>query len=101
MSRFGCFNNTTKSKLLHQYCLAMYGSQLWDLTSKSVDKICTQWLKARRCVLSVSYTAHCDVLPLLAQNKTIDLILDCEYMNFINSITPSNNSIVKYMAEID
>ena len=98
MSRFGSCNNITKSKLLHQYCSAMYGSQLWDLTSKSVDKICTQWRKAHRCVLSVPYNTHCDLLPLIAQSRPMDLILDCKYMNFIKSIITSNNIIVKYMA---
>ena len=41
MSRFGNCNGTTKNKLFHQYCSAMYGSQLWDLTSVSVKKMCT------------------------------------------------------------
>ena len=98
MSRFGSCNNTTKSKLLHQYCSAMYGSQLWDLTSKSVDKICTQWRKAHRCALSVPYTTHCDLLPLIADNRPMDMILDCKYMSFVRSITTSNNSVVEYMA---
>ena len=33
ISKFEGCNTTTKSKLFHQYCSSMYGSQLWDLTS--------------------------------------------------------------------
>ena len=39
MSKFGNCNGITKNKLFHQYCSAMYGSQLWDLTSVSIKKI--------------------------------------------------------------
>ena len=42
ISRFGSCNSTTKNKLLHQYCTALYGSQLWDLASQHVKTLCTK-----------------------------------------------------------
>ena len=31
MSEFGSLQTVVKSKLFHQYCCALYGSQLWPL----------------------------------------------------------------------
>ena len=64
MSRFGSCNSTTKNKLLHQYCTAMYGSQLWDLTSQSVKPLCTKWRIAHRKVTSLPYNSPCDFLTV-------------------------------------
>ena len=52
-ARFSSCYTATKSKLFHQYCCAMYGSQLWDLTSQTIEKMLTQWRKAHRLVLTV------------------------------------------------
>ena len=71
MSRFGSCNSTTKNKLLHQYCTAMYGSQLWDLTSQSVKTLCTKWRTAHRMVLSLPYNTHSNLLPLIAENRPL------------------------------
>ena len=98
MSRFGSCNSTTKNKLLHQYCTALYGSQLWDLASQHVKTLCTKWRIAHRKALSLPYTTHCDLLPLIAENKPLDCILDCRYMAFYKTISESDNSIVKYIA---
>ena len=98
MSRFGSCNSTTKNKLLHQYCTSMYGSQLWDLTSQSVKKLCTKWRIAHRKALSLPYNTHCDLLPLIAENRPLDCMLDCRYVAFYKSISESKNNIVKYIA---
>ena len=98
MSRFGSCNSTTKNKLLHQYCTAMYGSQLWDLTSQSVKTLCTKWRIAHRKALSLPYNTHCDLLPLIAENRPLDCMLDCRYMFFYKTISESKNNIVKHIA---
>ena len=99
MSRFGSCNSTTKNKLLHQYCTALYGSQLWDLESPHVRTLCTKWRIAHRKALSLPYNTHCDLLPLIAENKPLDCILDCRYMAFYKTISKSDNSIVKHIAQ--
>ena len=98
MSRFGTCNTTTKNKLFHQYCQSMYGSQLWLLTSPSVNKMYTQWRIAHRRVMSVPNTTHCDLLPLIANNMSIETRLDCKYIAFYKAIATSKNSIVNYVA---
>ena len=76
----------------------MYGSQLWLLTSPSVNKMYTQWRKAHRRILSVPYMTHCELLPLIADNMSIETRLDCKYIAFYKSIATSKNSIVNYVA---
>jgi hypothetical protein len=98
LPRFGTCNTTTKNRLFHQYCQSMYGSQLWLLTSPSVSKMYTRWRINHRRVMSVPSTTHCDLLPLIADNRSIETRLDCKYIAFYKSIATSKNSIVNYVA---
>ena len=98
LSRFGTCNTETKNRLFHQYCQSMYGSQLWLLSSSSVEKMCTQWRKAHRRILSVPSMTHCKLLPLIANNVSMETRLDCKYLAFYKAIATSRNSIVNYVA---
>ena len=98
LSRFGTCNTTTRNRLFHQYCQSMYGSQLWLLTSSSMNKMYTQWRKSHRRILSVPSMTHCELLPLIADNMSIETRLDCKYIAFYKSIATSKNSIVNYVA---
>ena len=49
----------------------MYGSQLWDTTNPTVEKVYVQWRKAHRQVLELPYRTHCDLLPLLYDNMPL------------------------------
>ena len=98
MARFGTCNTSTKNRLFHQYCQSMYGSQLWLLTSPSVNKMYTKWRTYHRRVMSVPSTTHCDMLPLIAENMSIETRLDCKYIAFYKSIATSKNCIVNYVA---
>ena len=41
---------------------------------------------------------HCELLPLIANNVSIETRLDCKYLAFYKSIATSKNSIVNYVA---
>ena len=99
ISKFDGCNTTVKSRLFHQYCSSMYGSQLWDLTNQNVEDICIQWRKKLRQVLSVSNMTHCDLLPLITDNMPIKVQLDCKYIGFYKSIAHSDNDLVRYVAK--
>ena len=98
MARFGTCNTSTKNRLFHQYCPSMYGSQLWLLTSPSMNKMYTKWHIYHRRVMSVPSTTHCDMFPLIAENMSIETRLDCKYIAFYKSIATSKNCIVNYVA---
>ena len=76
----------------------MYGSQLWILTSQKVDRMCVQWRKAHRQVLSVPKQTHCDLLPLISNSMPLNCLLESKFLTFFKSLTTSENSIVRYMA---
>ena len=99
ISKFDVCNTTTKSKLFHQYCSSMYGSQLWDLTNQNINAMCTQWRKKHRRILSVSNRTHCDLLPLISDNIPLEVKLDCKFIGFYKSIASSENSLVRYAAK--
>ena len=90
-----------KIDFFHQYCRAMYGSQLWLLTSQSISNMCTQWRKAHRQVLSTPYRTHCDIIPLIAGNVPIECFLDCKFLSFYKSIASSENKTVRYVTNIN
>ena len=96
MSRFDSCNTTTKNKLYHQYCSSMYGSQLW-LLSKS-EKMCSKWRKYHRIVLGLDNTTHCDLLPLIADNKPLECTLDLKFLSFYKTIISSENMAVRQVA---
>ena len=98
ISKFESCYNSTKNKLFHQYCSSMYGSQLWDKTSSSIETMYTQWRKAHRQVLALPNNTHSDLLPLIADNMPLEYILDCRYISFFQSIVNSKNKIISYIA---
>ena len=98
MSIFGSCNSTTKNKLLHQYCTTMYGSHLWDLTRQSVKTFCTKWHTVHRMALSLPYNTHCNLLPLIAENRPLDCVLEYRYIGFYKTILEPKNNIVKHIA---
>ena len=42
---------------------------------------------------------HCDLLPLIADNMPMELILDCKYIGFYKSIAISDNELLRYTSE--
>ena len=41
---------------------------------------------------------HCELLPLIANNVSLETRLDCKYLAFYKAIVTSRNSIVNYVA---
>lgn len=100
MARFGSCNITSRNRLFHQYCSSMYGSQLWLITNKNVEKLYTRWRVYHRRILGVVNTTHCDLLPLITSNLPLDCILDLKYIAFFKTLMTTKNSIVKFTANI-
>ena len=77
----------------------MYGSQLWDNNSSAIETIYIQWRKDHRHILSVPHKKHCDLLPLIANNKPLVYILDCRNTDFYIIIISSYNKIINFTAK--
>ena len=84
-------------------CFTSIASQCMDLNygyflAVVWKKMCTQWRKAHRRILSVPSMTHCKLLPLIANNVSMETRLDCKYLAFYKAIATSRNSIVNYVA---
>lgn len=91
-----------KYKLFKTYCMPLYGSQLWDLSSNEMDKFYVTWRKAIRRVLNVPYTTHCALLPLICEDSPIDRQIENRILKFLNNIykCATNNTCVKIAFKI-
>ena len=99
MFRFKGCSPSIRSKLFQQYCMALYGSQLWPLWNNNIGSLCTKWNIALRRVLGLPPRTHRDLLPLIAGQMPIEVSLHCRLVKFYNTINTSKNSIVKYISD--
>ena len=99
LSRFKVCNPTTRVKLFQQYCMSLYGSQLWPLCNKKIVGLNTKWNIALRRVLCLPNRTHNDLLPLIALHMPIEVSLHCRFLKFFKTNQSSENPIVKYITE--
>merc|ERR1711895_283859 len=77
-------------------------SYVW-LTTLGLDKsecqnIMYKMAYCSQMALSLPHNTHCDLLPLIAENRPLDCMLECRYIGFYKTISESKNNIVKYIA---
>ena len=77
LSRFKVCNPSTRVKLFQQYCMSLYGSQLWPLGHRRIMNLCTKWNMALRRVLGIPYRTHNDRLPMIPLHMPIEVSLHC------------------------
>ena len=98
ISEFGSLQTVVKNKLFHQYCCALYGSQLWPLWHDSVNKMCIQWHNALRKVWKLPYGSHRDLIPLIAECIHLDVALVYRFIKVNRTVALSGNMVVNYIA---
>ena len=74
-----------KYRLFKSYCMAVYGSQLWDYSSKLCELFYTAWRKCIRRLIGVSYKTHNRYLHLICGDVPVNIQLLCRFANFANS----------------
>ena len=90
----------TLYSLFKTYCMPLYGSQLWDLSDRSVDKFYVAWRKAIRYLFNLPYKTHCVLLPLVCDDCTVQCQLYKRFVQFYRSLNTSHNSIVGLCAKL-
>ncbi len=71
---FGHIHPYVQCKLFKQYCCSFYGAPLWLLCSQGVSDTCIAWRKALRKIRKLSTITHCDVVALIAESKSLEII---------------------------
>ena len=99
MSEFGCLQTIVKNKLYHQYCCALYGSQLWPLWHENINNLCRKWRNAMRKIWKLPHDSHSDLVPLVAECTPLDIALDIRFITFYRNVISLNNTVVNYIAK--
>ena len=84
-----------KYMLFKTYCMPLYGSQLWDLSSKHVTRFFIAWRKAIRNLLDLPYNTHCELLHNICDDVRIDKQLYVRFIKFMNQLRTSDNTLTK------
>jgi hypothetical protein len=58
-----------KYHLFKSICMSVYGSQLWDYSSRVCDQFFTAWRKAVRRLCKLSQRTHNHLLPLIVNTQ--------------------------------
>ena len=83
-----------KYQLFKPLCMSVYGSQLWDFSSRHCEKFYTAWRKSIRTLLDVPYRTHSALLPLLVDDLPVDMQLHKRFLKFFFSCVHSSNEVI-------
>ena len=64
-----------KYKLFKTFCMSVYGSSLWDYSSKTVNTFVTAWRKSIRYLLQLPYKCRSIYFPLICNDLPVDVQL--------------------------
>ena len=76
----------------------MYGSDIWDVSTKEVEDFCIAWRKGARKVWALPNDTSCDVLYLIANVLPVFDEICRRVLNFIRSCCNSESQLIKYVA---
>ena len=97
LSRFKSCTPSVRSKLFQQYCMSLYGCQLWPLWSNKMDIMKTKFSIALRRVWSLPARTHRDLLPLISGMQPIEVAIQSRIIKFVKTLKESENEIVHYI----
>ena len=100
MHAFSISKAPLKSRLVQTYCSSLYGSQIWKLSNRNLDKIRTAWNIIQRKVWRLSRTAHSKYLPILAKTKNLLSQVFTRSHHFLVKAQTSDNLKVRFISFI-
>jgi len=81
--------------IFKMYCMPLYGSQLFNLDCRGIQRFYVAWRKAVRYCLNLPYRCHSRLLHLICEDVPIDIQLYRRFSNFFLSLSRSRNALVK------
>ena len=73
LSDFKHISGDLRVKIIQSCCSSLYGSQLWDLSNKWIDRLSISWRKSIRKALNVPAITHSVYLPLLCECLSLNV----------------------------
>ena len=87
-------------KLMNIYCSSFYGSNLWDLYSKEVDRIFKSWNITVRNVFKIPFTTHRYLIEPLSACMHPKTMLTSRYVKFLGSLISSTKNSVRFLVNL-
>ena len=76
----------TKTKLVNVYCTSFYGAEIWDLSHRDIELVCTAWRKGLRRIWQIPRTTRSVLLPLLSNTKPLIDMFYKRMLNFVHDL---------------
>ncbi len=93
LSDFGICDSMSLDSLHKTYCMHLYGCELWDLSSKYVDKFRVAWRKIKRRIWGLPYQTHNNIVYNL--NDNINLLIDLRILKFTHMSINHSSVLIK------
>ena len=95
LNYFSLANVTVKYKLFKSFCMPLYGSVLWDLSSNDILKFYSTWRQGLRRLFNLPYRTHSRYLPLLCNDLPVNIQLFLRFNKFMYKLLTRENACVQ------
>ena len=99
MSNYGFCSYKVRVRLFDTFCMSLYGSPLWKISSKYINELIVTWKKCVRKVLKIDKKSRSRYLPHLIDKPDIKCQLLLRFAKFWLRCKCSSNSRVKIAAQ--
>ena len=100
LQEFSFCDPSVKLRIFNIYATSFYGSGLWDLASKEVDKIYKSWNVAVRMAFGVPPMTHRYLVEHISKVPHVKTMLASRYANFVNILLRSCKPEVALLASL-
>ena len=80
LSDFRHISGDLRVRIMQAYCSSYYGSQLWNLSNKCLERLYTSWRKSIRKAFNIPMRTHCAYIPLLCKCMQLNVQLEQRYV---------------------
>ena len=97
IANFQFVSHDVKITLFNAHCSSLYGSQAWDLTTRSLHDIEVKWRVCARSVLGLHYRTHNFLIPMLLAQPAIKIQVMDRFKKMIKTCMAGDNTYVQYL----
>ena len=94
LAHFKFAHSDTLHTLFKAFCMALYGCQLWDYSSKEVNYFYKTWRKCVRRVWRLPPRTHNELLHLICGEVRVEQQLHRRLAKFLKALGQSDNELV-------
>ena len=89
-----------KYRLMKMFCMPLYGSPLWNLDGRNINRFYVAWRKGVRRLLGLPYNTHCDLIHRICNDVPVSNQVHKRMFKFIDSCRSSDNYLIRLCFEL-